>query len=135
VVDEARAKNPAMSEAELLEAVKDSRYQALHDALRQTLAQNGGTPIVVSAPFTRYAAQADSWAWWAERSATRGRGADPGPGRGSPTWPWMRHSPRRRSPRRFSRPPRIHPRSRQTSPSALASLRPVTTITQVSLCS
>jgi|LakMenEpi03Aug12_release.lakeMendotaPanAssembly.Ray.scaffolds.fasta_scaffold257390_2 sugar-phosphatase len=66
VVDEARAKNPAMSEAELLEAVKDSRYRALHDALRQTLAQNGGTPIVVSAPFTRYAARADSWAWWAD---------------------------------------------------------------------
>lgn len=63
-VDEARATHPGVTEAQLLAAVKDARYQALHDALSE-LAE-GETPIVVSAPFTSAAATADSWAYWVE---------------------------------------------------------------------
>lgn len=64
VVDDARSRHPELTEAQLLEAVKDARYKALHAALVQALGQN--TPIVVSAPFTRHAADPGSWARWVE---------------------------------------------------------------------
>lgn len=64
VVGEARTAHPDLTEAQLLEQVKDARYQALYDAVVE--AGGGEAPIVVSAPFTSAAATADSWARWVE---------------------------------------------------------------------
>lgn len=66
VVERAKDAHQGLAEAELLEAVKNARYDALHDALTSTLAQGSGTPIVVSAPFTRQSVSEEFWARWGD---------------------------------------------------------------------
>ena len=108
VVGEARTAHPQLTEAQLLEQVKDARYQALHEAVSES--GGGPTPIVVSAPFTSAAATADSWARWVEdcprwvlvwldldegerarRVLARGAERDHGARPGAPTRPGVPH--------------------------------------------
>ena len=66
VVDRARVDHPDLTEAELLAAVKDDRYAALHAAVVEHLERELGQAVVVSAPFTRQVADPVAWARWSQ---------------------------------------------------------------------
>lgn len=66
VVDRARLDHADLTEAELLLAVKQERYDALHAALVEQIERFPGTPVVVSAPFTRQVADPAAWGVWSQ---------------------------------------------------------------------
>lgn len=66
VVERAGVDHPNLTEAELLLAVKDDRYAALHAALVEHLAREPEQAVVVSAPFTRQTADPVAWERWAQ---------------------------------------------------------------------
>ncbi len=64
VVDRARMDHRGLTDAELLAAVKDDRYAALHAAVVEHLEGEPGQMVVVSAPFTRQIADPRTWGQW-----------------------------------------------------------------------
>lgn len=64
VVARVRTAHPDLSEAEVLLLAKDDRYEVLRTALAEHRTGRPGTPVVVSAPFSRQTASAEAWATW-----------------------------------------------------------------------